>query len=207
MYLKRLELRGFKSFAAPIVFHFGTGITGVVGPNGCGKSNVADAIRWVLGEQSARTLRARRLEDVIFSGSSQKSPVGMAEVSLVLDNSDGWLPIDFQEVVVGRRAYRDSQGEYLINRNRVRLRDVNDLFLHSELGEGSYAFIGQGWLKRSCSEAEERRALIEEAADVRRYRVKLDEARSRLLGPATIWIALVYYSRDLSQPGPPGTAG
>ncbi|HUS83375.1 MAG TPA: chromosome segregation protein SMC [Dehalococcoidia bacterium] len=181
MYLKRLELRGFKSFAAPTVFHFGTGITGVVGPNGVGKSNVADAIRWVLGEQSARTLRARRLEDVIFSGSSQKSPVGMAEVNLVLDNSDGWLPIDFQEVVVGRRAYRDGQGEYLINRSRVRLRDVNDLFLHSELGEGGYAFIGQGLVEEVLSlRPNERRALIEEAADVRRYRVKLDEALSRL---------------------------
>ena len=182
MYLKRLELRGFKSFAAPTVFQFGTGITGVVGPNGVGKSNVADAIRWVLGEQSARTLRARRLEDVIFSGSSQKSPVGMAEVSLVLDNSDGWLPIDFQEVVVGRRAYRDGQGEYLINRNRVRLRDVNDLFLHSELGEGGYAFIGQGLVEEVLGlRPDERRALIEEAADVRRYRVKLDEARRRLV--------------------------
>lgn len=182
MYLKRLELRGFKSFAAPTVFHFGPGITGVVGPNGVGKSNVADAIRWVLGEQSARTLRARRLEDVIFSGSSQKSPVGMAEVNLVLDNSDGWLPIDFQEVVVGRRAYRDGQGEYLINRNRVRLRDVNDLFIHSELGEGGYAFIGQGLVEEVLAlKPEERRALIEEAADVRRYRIKLDEARSRLI--------------------------
>ena len=182
MYLKRLELRGFKSFAAPTVFQFGPGITGVVGPNGVGKSNVADAIRWVLGEQSARTLRARRLEDVIFSGSSQKSPVGMAEVNLVLDNSDGWLPIDFQEVVVGRRAYRDGQSEYLINRNRVRLRDVNDLFLHSELGEGGYAFIGQGLVEEVLSlRPDERRALIEEAADVRRYRVKVDEARARLV--------------------------
>ncbi|MGD0116395.1 MAG: chromosome segregation protein SMC [Dehalococcoidia bacterium] len=182
MYLKRLELRGFKSFAAQTVFQFGTGITGVVGPNGVGKSNVADAIRWVLGEQSARTLRARRLEDVIFSGSSQKSPVGMAEVNLVLDNSDGWLPIDFQEVVVGRRAYRDGQGEYLINRNRVRLRDVNDLFLHSELGQGTYAFIGQGLVEEVLGlRPEERRGLIDEAADVRRYRVKLDEARARLV--------------------------
>ncbi len=182
MYLKRLELRGFKSFAAQTVFQFGTGITGVVGPNGVGKSNVGDAIRWVLGEQSARTLRARRLEDVIFSGSSQKSAVGMAEVNLVLDNSDGWLPIDFQEVVVGRRAYRDGQGEYLINRNRVRLRDVNDLFLHSELGQGTYAFIGQGLVEEVLSlRPDERRGLIEEAADVRRYRVKLDEARGRLV--------------------------
>jgi chromosome segregation protein len=181
MYLKRLELRGFKSFAAPTVLHFGAGITGIVGPNGVGKSNVADAIRWVLGEQSARTLRARHLEDVIFSGSSNKSPVGMAEVNLVLDNSDGWLPIDFQEVVVGRRAYRDGQGEYLINRNRVRLRDVNDLFLHSELGEGGYAFIGQGLVEEVLAlKPEERRGLIEEAADVRRYRVKLDDARARL---------------------------
>jgi len=109
MYLKRLELRGFKSFAAPTVFQFGPGVTAVIGPNGTGKSNVADSIRWVLGEQSARSVRARKLEDVIFAGSGQKAPVGMAEVSLVLDNTGGWLPIDFQEVVVGRRAYRDGQ--------------------------------------------------------------------------------------------------
>ncbi|MGD0764706.1 MAG: chromosome segregation protein SMC [Dehalococcoidia bacterium] len=182
MYLKRLELQGFKSFAGHTVFQLGPGITGVVGPNGVGKSNVADAIRWVMGEQSARTVRARRLEDVIFSGSSNRSPVGMAEVSLVLDNSDGWLPIDFQEVVVSRRAYRDGQSEYLINRNRVRLRDVNDLFLHSQLGQGGYAFIGQGLVEEVLSlRPEERRGLVEEAADVRRYRVKLDEARARLI--------------------------
>ncbi|MCJ7831813.1 MAG: AAA family ATPase, partial [Dehalococcoidia bacterium] len=120
MYLKRLELHGFKSFAARTVFEFGPGITCIVGPNGVGKSNVADAIRWVLVEQSGRALRARRVEEIIFSGSSQRAAVGMAEVSLVLDNSDGWLPIEFSEVVIGRRAYRDGQSEYLLNRNRVR---------------------------------------------------------------------------------------
>ncbi len=181
MYLKRLELQGFKSFAARTIFEFGPGITAIVGPNGVGKSNVADAIRWVLGEQSGRTIRARRLEDIIFSGSSQKAPVGMAEVSLVLDNGDGWLPIEFDEVVIGRRVYRDGQSEYLINRNRVRLKDIQELFLHAQMGQSGYAFMGQGLVEEVLSlRPEERRGLVEEAADVRRYRVKLDEARNRL---------------------------
>ena len=181
MYLKRLEIHGFKSFAARTVFEFGPGITCIIGPNGVGKSNVADAIRWVLGEQSGRTLRARRVEDIIFSGSSQRSAVGMADVSLVFDNSDGWLPIEFGEVVIGRRAYRDGQSEYLLNRNRVRLRDIQDLFVHAHLGQGGCTFMGQGLVEEVLSlRPEERRSLIEEAADVRRYRVKLDDARNRL---------------------------
>jgi chromosome segregation protein len=181
MYLKRLELHGFKSFAARTAFEFGPGITCIVGPNGVGKSNVADAIRWVLGEQSGRALRARRVEEIIFSGSSQRAAVGMAEVSLVLDNSDGWLPIEFGEVVIGRRAYRDGQSEYLLNSNRVRLRDIQDLFLHAHLGQSGFTFMGQGLVEEVLSlRPEERRSLIEEVADVRRYRIKLDDARNRL---------------------------
>jgi chromosome segregation protein len=181
MYLKRLELHGFKSFAARTVFEFGPGITCVVGPNGVGKSNVADAIRWVLGEQSGRALRARRVEEIIFSGSSQRAAVGMAEVSLVLDNSDGWLPIEFGEVVIGRRAYRDGQSEYLLNRNRVRLRDIQELFLHAHIGQSGCTFMGQGLVEEVLSlRPEERRSLIEEVADVRRHRIKLDDARNRL---------------------------
>ncbi|HEX5141623.1 MAG TPA: AAA family ATPase, partial [Dehalococcoidia bacterium] len=144
MYLKRLELQGFKSFAAKTLFEFAPGVTAVVGPNGSGKSNVAESIRWVLGEQQSRTLRARRLEDVIFSGSSQKAAVGMAEVSMTLDNSEGWLPVDYSEVVVSRRAYRNGESEYLINKSKVRLRDVVDLFLRAQVGQNSYAFMGQG---------------------------------------------------------------
>ena len=182
MYLKRLDLQGFKSFHSHTVFEFGPGITAVVGPNGVGKSNVAESIRWVLGEHtSSRSLRARRLEDVIFSGSSQKAAVGMAEVSITLDNGDGWLPVDFSEVVVSRRAYRNGESEYLINKARVRLRDVLDLFLRAQVGQNSYAFMGQGLVEEVLlMRPEERRRLLEEAADVRLLRSRLDEARDRL---------------------------
>jgi chromosome segregation protein len=181
MYLKRLELQGFKSFATKTLFEFGPGITSVVGPNGSGKSNVAEALRWVLGEQQSRNVRARRLEDVIFSGSSQKAAVGMAEVSITLDNSEGWLPVDYSEVVVSRRAYRSGESEYLINKNKVRLRDVVDLFLRAQVGQNSYAFMGQGLVEEVLvMRPEERRRLLEEAADVRLLRQRLDEARDRL---------------------------
>ena len=181
MYLKRLELLGFKSFARRTIFEFGPGVTAIVGPNGVGKTNVAEALRWVLGEQGGRHLRARKLEDVIFAGSSQRTPLGMAEVGITLDNSDGWLPIDFEEVVVSRRAYRDGESEYLINRSRVRLRDVVDLFLRAQVGQNSYAFIGQGLVEAVLSlRPEERRGLVEEAADVRRHRLKLEEALTKL---------------------------
>ena len=181
MYLKRLELQGFKSFAAKTQFDFAPGITAVVGPNGSGKSNVAESIRWVLGEQTARNVRARRLEDVIFSGSSQKAAVGMAEVSITLDNSEGWLPVDYSEVVVSRRAYRSGESEYLINKSRVRLRDVVELFSRAQVGQNSYAFMGQGLVDEVLvMRPEERRRLLEEAADVRLLRSSLDEARDRL---------------------------
>src|SRR3990172_1322002 len=129
MYLKRLSIQGFKSFASRTTFEYGTGITAVVGPNGSGKSNVADAIRWVLGEQSIRLLRARKQEDVIFSGTKDRAAVGMAEAILTLDNEDKWLPLDFAEVEIGRRVYRNGDSEYLLNGSRVRLRDVIDLLL------------------------------------------------------------------------------
>ena len=181
MYLKRLDLQGFKSFASRTLFEFGPGITAVVGPNGSGKSNVAEAVRWVLGEQSTRSVRARRLEDLIFSGSSQKSGVGMAEVAITLDNSEGWLPIDYNEVVVSRRAFRSGESEYLINKAKVRLRDVLDLFQRAQVGQNSYAFMGQGLVEEVLvMRPEERRRLLEEAADVRLLRQRLDEARDRL---------------------------
>ena len=181
MYLKRLELQGFKSFHSRTLFEFGPGITVIVGPNGAGKSNVAESIRWVLGEQQSRTIRARRLEEVIFSGSSQKAAVGMAEAAITLDNSEGWLPIDFGEVVVSRRAYRNGDSEYLINKAKVRLRDVLDLFLRAQVGQNSYAFMGQGLVEEVLvMRPEERRRLLEEAADVRLLRARLDEARDRL---------------------------
>ncbi len=181
MYLKRLELQGFKSFASKTALEFGTGVTSIVGPNGCGKTNVADALRWVLGEHASRMLRARKTEDVIFAGSDRRAPMGMAEVSITLDNSGQWLPVEFSEVVVARRAYRDGENEYIINGSRVRLRDVIDLFLRAQVGQNSYAFMGQGMVEQVLSlRPEDRRALIEEAADVRLYRNRLEEAQTKL---------------------------
>ncbi len=181
MYLKRLELQGFKSFANKTSFEFGPGVTAIVGPNGVGKSNVSEAIRWVLGEPARRNLRVSRTEDIIFTGSAKRGPAGLAEVSMTFDNTDGWLPVDFSEVVVTRRAFRSGENEYYINRSRVRYRDVQDLFLRAQVGQNSYAFMGQGLVEQVLSlRSDERRTLIEEAADVRLYRAKLDEARDRL---------------------------
>jgi len=160
MRLKHLQLQGYKTFATKTEFLFPSGITAVVGPNGSGKSNIADAIRWVLGEQSFTALRGKRTEDMIFSGSQSRSRAGMAEVTLTLDNSDSWLPIDFSEVTVSRRAYRDGQNEYRINNNRVRLRDVLELLSQSGLSRRTYTIIGQGVVDSVLSlRAQERRTL------------------------------------------------
>ncbi|RME36885.1 MAG: chromosome segregation protein SMC, partial [Thermoflexia bacterium] len=143
MRLQRLELQGYKSFADRTEFVFPTGITAIVGPNGSGKSNVADAIRWALGEQSLRLLRGKTTEDMIFSGGGRRPRAGMAQVLLTLDNGDGWLPVDFAEVTLGRRAYRSGESEYLLNGNRVRLRDLMDLLAESGLAQRTYTVIGQ----------------------------------------------------------------
>ncbi len=181
MYLKRLDVQGFKSFANKTTLQFGTGVTCVVGPNGTGKTNVADSLRWVLGEHHTRMLRARKTEDVIFAGSDKRAPMGVAEVSITLDNSGQWLPIEFDEVVVTRRAYRSGENEYLINNTKVRLRDVVDLFLRAQVGQNSYAFMGQGMVEQVLSlRPEDRRGLIEEAADVRLHRNKLEDAHNKL---------------------------
>lgn len=181
MYLKRLDIQGFKSFANKTTLEFGSGVTCVIGPNGTGKTNVADSLRWVLGEHASRNIRARKTEDVIFAGSDKRAPLGAAEVSITLDNESQWLPIDFNEVVVTRRAYRNGENEYLINHARVRLRDVVELFMRAQVGQNSYAFMGQGMVEQALSlRPEDRRALIEEAADVRLYRNKLEDARGKL---------------------------
>ncbi|HZQ97407.1 MAG TPA: chromosome segregation protein SMC, partial [Chloroflexota bacterium] len=181
MYLKRLELQGFKTFASRTVFEFAPGMTAVVGPNGSGKSNLADALRWVLGEQSLRALRCKKTEDVVFAGGAGKPPAGMAEVSITFDNTAGWLDTPFQEVVVTRRAYRSGENEYLINRDRVRLRDVADLLLKANISPNGYTIIGQGMVDLALSlKAEERRELFEDAAGIRHHYVKLNEARGRL---------------------------
>jgi chromosome segregation protein len=181
MYLKRLEIQGFKSFASRTAFELGPGITTIVGPNGVGKSNVADALRWVLGETSGRLLRARKLEDVIFSGSSRRGASSAAEVTITLDNNDGWLPLDFAEVAITRRARRSGDSDYFINRKRVRLKDITDLLMRASASQSSYAIIGQGLVETILNlRSEERRFLLEEAADVQRYRLKIEEAQNRL---------------------------
>jgi len=179
--LKSLELVGYKTFASKTNFEFSGDITVIVGPNGSGKSNIADALRWVLGEQSFRLLRGRKTDDMIFSGSQTRPRSGMASATVTFDNSDGWLPIDFSEVSITRRAYRDSQNEYLINGQRVRLRDVNELLASSGLAERTYTVIGQGLVDAALTlKAEERRRLFEEAAGIGLYRSRKEQALRRL---------------------------
>ncbi len=181
MRLKYLELHGYKTFASRTSFAFDGGITAIIGPNGSGKSNVADAIRWVLGEQSFRALRGKRTEDMIFSGSAQRARLGMASASLVFDNSDGWLPIDFSEVSLARRAYRSGENEYLINGHRVRLADIVELLARSGLAQRTYTVIGQGLVDAVLSlRPDDRRALFEEAAGISVHRAKRSEALTRL---------------------------
>ncbi|MEO8538435.1 MAG: chromosome segregation protein SMC [bacterium] len=181
MYLKRLSVQGFKSFANRTNFDYGRGITAVVGPNGSGKSNVSDAIRWVLGEQSTKLLRAKKQEDVIFAGTKDRAAVGMAEVALTLDNEGRWLPVDFAEVEIARRVYRNGDSEYLLNGSRVRLRDVIDLLMKGDVGQNSYSIMGQGLVDEVLSMSpEERRSFLDEAADVKRFRLKIREAMDRL---------------------------
>jgi chromosome segregation protein len=181
VYLKRLAIHGFKSFPNTTTFEFGPGITTIVGPNGSGKSNVADAVRWVLGEQSARLLRTKKQEDVIFAGAGNRAAVGMAEVALTLDNTERWLPLDFAEVEIARRLYRNGESEYLLNGSRVRLRDIADLLMKGDVGQNSYSIMGQGLVDEVLSMSpEERRTLLDEAADVKRFRQKIREAQDRL---------------------------
>lgn len=171
MYLKSIEVNGFKSFANKINFKFNNGITGIVGPNGSGKSNVGDAVRWVLGEQSAKQLRGSKMEDVIFSGTELRKPQGSAYVAITLDNSDHKLPIDFNEVTIARRVYRSGESEYLINGVVSRLKDVNRLFFDTGIGKEGYSIIGQGQIERILSgKPEERRELFDEAAGIVKYK-------------------------------------
>jgi chromosome segregation protein len=180
--LKELRLHGFKTFADPTRFVFEPGVNAVIGPNGSGKSNMADAVRWVLGEQSNRSLRTRRADDVIFAGSQGRRPQGMAEAILTLDNADGWLPIDFAEVTIGRRAYRSGESEYLINGARAKLRDVVELLGEGRLGASELVVVGQGTVDAALSlRPDERRQLFEEAAGVKNLQVRKNEALARLV--------------------------
>jgi chromosome segregation protein len=179
--LKELRLQGFKTFADAARFVFEPGVNAVIGPNGSGKSNMADGLRWVLGEQSNRALRTRRADDVIFAGSQQRKPTGMAEVVMTLDNADGWLPIEFAEVSIGRRAYRSGEAEYLINGARARLRDVVELLAAGQLGANALVVVGQGTVDAALSlRPEERRQLFEEAAGVKTLQVRKNEGLARL---------------------------
>jgi chromosome segregation protein len=179
--LKRLELLGFKSFASRSVFEFERGISALVGPNGSGKSNVADAVRWVLGEQSAKALRGKKAEEVIFLGSAERHPLGMAEVALVLENEDRRLPLDFSEVRLARRLYRSGESEYLINGAQARRRDLVNLLLQVGLHAEGYTVIGQGAVDELIMQRpDERRAVLEHAADISRHQARLSEARAKL---------------------------
>lgn len=179
--LKKLELQGYKTFSTRTAFAFAPTITAIVGPNGSGKSNIADSIRWVLGEQAYSLLRGKKTEDMIFAGSESRPRASMASAVITFDNSDGWLPIEFSEVSVGRRAYRDGQNEYLLNGQRVRLRDVVELLAQSGLAQRTYTVIGQGLVDAALSlRADERRALFEEAAGIGLYRTRREEALRRL---------------------------
>jgi chromosome segregation protein len=181
MRLKQLRVFGFKTFAEPLKLDFEPGITTIVGPNGSGKSNLVDAIRWALGEQSSKQLRSNRTDDVIFAGNTKRKPLGMAEVTLVFDNSDRRLPIDFSEVEISRRAYRAGEIEYYLNRNHVRLRDVMDLLMGTGLGPGSYSIVSQGQIDAILSsKPTERRALFEETAGIARFLARKNEAMRRL---------------------------
>ena len=181
MILKSLELQGFKTFPDKTTLQFERGITSVVGPNGSGKSNISDAMRWVLGEQSVRTLRCSKMEDVIFNGTPQRKALGFAEVTLTIDNADRRLPFDNDTVAVTRRYYRSGESEYLINKNTVRLKDINELFMDTGLGRDGYSIIGQGKIDSIvAARSEDRREIFEEAAGISRYRYRKEESERRL---------------------------
>ncbi|MBP2660007.1 MAG: chromosome segregation protein, partial [Firmicutes bacterium] len=181
MLLRRLEAYGFKSFADKTEIEFGNGITAIVGPNGSGKSNISDAIRWVLGEQSVRNLRSTKMEDVIFSGSLGRRPLGAAEVSVIFDNSDGTLPLDFSEVIITRRVFRSGDSEYFINKAACRLKDIYELLADTGLGRDAMTVIGQNKVDEVLnSKPEERRLLFEESAGISKYKQRKKEAMRKL---------------------------
>ena len=181
MYLKSIEVHGFKSFANKLKFQFHNGITGIVGPNGSGKSNVGDAVRWVLGEQSVKQLRGSNMQDVIFSGTENRKPLGFAMVAITLDNSDHQLPVDYNEVTVTRRLYRSGESEYLINGTACRLRDVKELFYDTGIGKEGYSIIGQGQIDKILNgKPEERRELFDEAAGIVKFKRRKLAAQKKL---------------------------
>ncbi len=181
MYLKKIEIQGFKSFADKTEIEFKNEITAIVGPNGSGKSNISDAIRWVLGEQSIKNLRGSKMEDVIFSGTEKRRPLGYAEVTITFDNNSGKMPLDYREIAVTRRMFRSGESEYYINKNSCRLKDIRELFMDSGIGKDGYSIIGQGKIDEILSnKPEDRRSIFEEAAGIIKYRSKKEEAERKL---------------------------
>lgn len=181
MYLKRLDLQGFKSFPEKVKLEFNPGVTAVVGPNGSGKSNVSDAVRWVLGEQRAKSLRGDKMEDIIFAGTENRKPLGFAEVSILIDNQDGRLPLEYSEVQVTRRVFRSGESEYRINGTACRLKDIQELFMDTGVGREGYSIIGQGRIDEILSaKGEERRRIFEEAAGIVKYKTRKNEAAGKL---------------------------
>ena len=181
MYLKRLELQGFKSFADKTVLEFKPGITSVIGPNGSGKSNISDSIRWVLGEQSMKSLRGSKAEDIIFAGTQNRKSLGFAEASIIIDNSDGKLPIEYNEVTVTRKIYRSGETGYFINKVPCRLKDILELFMDTGIGKDGYSIIGQGKIDEILSnKSEDRRHIFEEAAGIVKYRTRKMESEKKL---------------------------
>jgi len=180
--LKTLDLTGFKSFVHKTHLEFAPGITAIIGPNGSGKTNIVDGIRWALGENNARILRAKRNEELIFGGSESRKALGMAEAIMQLDNSSRRLPIPFEEVEVGRRLYRNGEAEYLVNRSRVRLRDLQDLLAGANLADNAFVVVGQGLTDQILAlRPADRRTVIEEASGTRRLQLRREEALQRMI--------------------------
>ena len=181
MYLKRLEMQGFKSFADKTVLELMPGITGVIGPNGSGKSNIVDCIKWILGEQSIKTLRGGKSSDIIFAGTEARKPLGLAEASLIFDNSDGVLPIEYAEVTVTRKIFRSGETGYYINKVPCRLKDILELFMDTGIGKDGYSIIGQGKIDEILSnKSEDRRNVFEEAAGIVKYKTRKQESEKKL---------------------------
>ena len=173
MRLSHLEIFGFKSFAQKVQIPFGPGITAIVGPNGCGKSNVVEAIRWVLGEQRATAFRSHKMDEVVFAGTRNRKPLGMAEVVLTIENTHNVLPVDFTEVTLARRLFRSGESDYLLNKIPCRLLDIQNLLMDTGLGQGAYAVMEQGMVDEIISEkTDNRRRILEEAAGITKYKVR-----------------------------------
>ena len=181
MYLSSIELHGFKSFADKTAIHFDPGVTAIVGPNGCGKSNIIDAVRWVLGEQRARLLRSEKMENVIFNGTATRRALGLSEVSLSIENTRNVLPTEYTDVTISRRLYRSGESEYLLNGTVCRLKDILDLFMDTGMGAGAYSVIELKMIEDILSEnADDRRRLFEEAAGITKYKLRRGQALRRL---------------------------